>query len=485
MTTLIKNLAYIVTMDDAGSELRNGWILVDGPAIRALGVGAPPAPEPGEKRTEVDAGGAMAIPGMVNTHHHLYQTFHRAVPMVQDAKLFDWLLGLYEIWRELTPSDVRTSAQVGIGELLLTGCTTIADHFYVFPNGQSPHLLDETIEAAKQLGARFHPTRGSMSRGRSDGGLPPDDVVQTPDEILEDSVRVIEKYHDAARFSMCRLALAPCSPFSVTDDLLLESARLARKHSVRLHTHLAETKDEEAFCLETHGCRPLGYMEKVEWIGDDVWYAHGVYLNDDELKLMASTGTGIAHCPTSNLRLGSGIARIPRALELGVPVGLAVDGSASNDASDMIRELQTCTLVHRVGTGVESMPARRALWVATRGGAKVLGRDDVGALAPGMAADIVLFGLDDLGLAGGMHDPVGALALTTGIRRARWVMVNGEVVVQDGRLVHIDEMELLNRANRESAAMVARATERTKIEFLSHAAGAKARVKGERAEESA
>jgi cytosine/adenosine deaminase-related metal-dependent hydrolase len=482
MTILIKNIAHIVTMDDAGSELRDGWILVDGPSIRALGEGEPPVASPGEQRTEVDARGAMAVPGMVNTHHHLYQTFHRAVPMVQDAKLFDWLLGLYEIWRELTPEDVRISAQVGIGELLLTGCTTIADHFYVFPQGQSPHLLDETIAAARELGARFHPSRGSMSRGRSQGGLPPDDVVQSPDAILADSVRVVERYHDTSRFSMCRLALAPCSPFSVTDDLLAESAKLARSYGVRLHTHLAETKDEESFCLETHGCRPLGYMEKVGWIGSDVWYAHGVYLDDAELRLMASTGTGIAHCPTSNLRLGSGIARVPRALDLGVPVGLAVDGSASNDASDMIRELQTCTLVHRVGTGVDAMPARRALWVATRGGARVLGRDDVGHFAPGMAADVVLYGLDDLGLAGAMHDPVAALALTTGIRRARWVMVNGEVVVDEGRLVHLDEKDLLGRANRASAAMVARATAKTGLKFLSHV---RAGADGKRAEESA
>jgi len=466
---LIDNIAHIVTMDDGGSELQDGWILVDGRTIAALGSGPPPAPQPGEERTRVDAKGALAIPGMVNTHHHLFQTFHRAVPMVQDAKLFDWLVGLYEIWRELTPGDVRTSAQVGIGELLLTGCTTIADHFYLFPKGQSPELLDETIEAARELGARFHPTRGSMSRGRSDGGLPPDDVVQTPDEILKDSERVIARFHDPKRFSMCRLGLAPCSPFSVTDDLLVESARLARSQGVRLHTHLAETKDEEQFCLDTHGCRPLAYMEKVGWLGSDVWYAHGVYLDDDELRRMASTGTGIAHCPTSNLRLGSGIAPVPRALDHGVPVGLAVDGSASNDASDMVRELQICTLVHRVGTGVGAMPARRALRLATRGGAAVLGRDDIGVLAPGMAADIVLFGLDDLGLAGGMHDPVGALALTTGIRRAGWVMVDGKVVVEDGRLVHLDESELQARANRASAQMVARATDRTKTAFLSPA----------------
>jgi len=387
---------------------------------------------------------------------------------VQDAKLFDWLLGLYEIWREITPQDVRTSALVGIGELLLTGCTTVADHFYVFPRLQSQHMLDETIAAAREIGVRFHPSRGSMSRGKSQGGLPPDDVVQTPDDILADSSRVVERYHDASRFSMCRLALAPCSPFSVTDDLLVESAKLARSYGVRLHTHLAETKDEEDFCIQTHGCRPLAYMENLGWLGADVWFAHGVHLDDAELSLMGSTGTGIAHCPASNLRLGSGIARIPRALELGVPVGLAVDGSASNDSSDMLRELQLCTLVHRVGTSVDAMPVRRALRIATRGGARVLGRDDIGQLASGMAADIVLFGLDDLGLGGAMHDPIAAIALTTGIRRARWVMVNGEVVVDDGRLVHLDERELLRRANSESSAMIARAEARTGLRFLHH-----------------
>ena len=470
MTILIKNIAHIATMDDACSELRDGWILVDGPSISALGAGAPPPALPQEDRTEIDAHGALAMPGMVNTHHHLFQTFHRAMPMVQDAELFDWLLCLYEIWRELTPNDVRISAQVGLGELLLTGCTTIADHLYLYPKDQSPHLLDETIDAAREIGARFHPSRGSMSRGRSHGGLPPDDVVQTPDAILADSARVIERYHDASRFSMCRLALAPCSPFSVTDDLLTESAQLARSYGVRLHTHLAETKDEEAFCCEMHGCRPLAYMEKVGWTGPDVWYAHGVHLDDAELSLMASTGTGIAHCPTSNLRLGSGTARIPRALELGVPVGLAVDGAASNDASDMIRELQTCMLVHRVGTSVKAMPARLALNIATRGGARVLGRDDIGYLAPGMAADIVLFGLDDLGLAGAMHDPVAAIAFTTGIRRARWVMVNGRIVVEEGRLMHIDERDLVRQANRASTTMVVRAEGRTGLPFLSRVA---------------
>jgi cytosine/adenosine deaminase-related metal-dependent hydrolase len=469
MALLIKNIGYIATMDDAEREIRGGWILVDGPAIVALGDGEPPARA--EVAETIDAGGALAIPGMVNTHHHLYQTFQRNLPLVQDAKLFDWLLGLYEVWRELRPEDVRVSAQVGLGELLLTGCTTVADHFYVFPHGQTGQLLDETIEAARGIGVRFHPSRGSMSRGRSQGGLPPDDVVQRPEEILADSERVIARYHDPARYSMCRLALAPCSPFSVTDELLLESARLARKHGVRLHTHLAETKDEEQFCLQMHGCRPLAYMEKVEWIGPDVWFAHGVWLDEEELERMGRAGTGIAHCPTSNLRLGSGIAPIPSALDHGVPVGLAVDGSASNDASDMIRELQMCTMVHRVGTGVESMPARRALRVATRGGARVLGRDDLGQLAPGMAADIVLFGLDDLGLAGAMHDPVAALAFTTGIRRAQTVLVNGKLVVKEGRLLNLDTPDLFARANRQAAQMVERAAARTKIDFLSRKTG--------------
>ena len=472
MALLIKNIGYIATMDDAGRELRDGWILVDGPAIVALGDGEPP--ERSDITETIDAKGALAIPGMVNTHHHLYQTFQRNLPLVQDAKLFDWLVGLYEVWRELRPEDVHVSAKLGLGELLLTGCTTVADHFYVFPHGQTGELLDETIHAARELGVRFHPSRGSMSRGRSQGGLPPDDVVQKPEEILVDSERVVAKYHDASRYSMCRLTLAPCSPFSVTDELLIESAKLARTRGVRLHTHLAETQDENDFCQKTVGARPLAYMEKCGWLGPDVWYAHGVWLNEEELKLMAKTGTGIAHCPTSNLRLGSGIAPIPKALELGVPVGLAVDGSASNDASDMIRELQMCTMVHRVGTGVEAMPARRALRVATRGGAKVLGRDDIGQLAPGMAADIVLFGLDDLGLAGAMHDPLAALAFTTGIRRAQTVLVNGKLVVREGRLQNVDTAELFARSNRLAAGMVERASARTKIDFLSRREGGSA-----------
>lgn len=466
MAILIKNIGVLVTQDDAGRELHDAWLMIDGSAIAALGVGTPPRRD--DITETVDARGALAIPGMVNTHHHLYQTFQKNVPFVQDAKLFDWLLGLYEIWRELTPEDVWVSAQVGLGELLLSGCTTVADHFYVFPRQQTTTLLDETIIAARELGVRFHPSRGSMSRGKSKGGLPPDDVVQSPDEILQDSERVVAKFHDASRYSMCRLALAPCSPFSVTDDLLLESARLARKLQVRLHTHLAETEDENDFCRQMVGKRPLEYMASVEWLGPDVWYAHGVWLNDDELKLMAETGTGIAHCPCSNLRLGSGIAPIPKAVALGVPVGLAVDGSASNDASDMLRELQLCTIVHRVTQGAEAMPARQALRLATRGGAQVLGRDDIGQIAPGMAADIAFFQMDDIGLAGAMHDPVAALAFTTGMKRADQVLVNGAWVVREGRLVHLDERATFAKANRLARSMIDRAHARTGIEFLKH-----------------
>lgn len=445
----------MATYDDHGRELVDGWILIDGPQIVSLGTGTPPPVTP---QTEIiDTHGAVAIPGMVNTHHHLFQTLQRNMPAVQDAKLFDWLTYLYQIWRQLEPEDVLVSALAGIGELLLTGCTTTADHFYLYPQDQPSDLLDRTIEAAQTLGIRFHPCRGSMSRGRSQGGLPPDDVVQDARTILDDCERVIHRFHDPTPYSMCRIGLAPCAPFTVTDDLLVETARLARKHNVRLHTHLAETKEEDAYCLATYGERPLQHMEKLEWSGPDVWYAHGIWFTPDELQRMAKKGTGIAHCPTSNLRLGSGIAPVPLALDLGVPVGLAVDGSASNDASNMLREVQICTLIHRVGTSVFAMPARRALRMATRMGAQLLGRDDLGQLKPGAAADIAVFRLDDLGCAGAMHDPLAALVFTTGARRANLVLVNGQVVVRNGQLVHCLEQELFERANQRSAKMFERA----------------------------
>ncbi len=464
MRILIENALRVVTMDDDGRELEQGHVVIEDRAIAAVTAERPE----GEFDRVIDASGCVVLPGFLNTHHHLYQTMQRVVPFVQDAKLFDWLLGLYEIWRELSAEAVNISAQVGMGELLLSGCTTVADHFYLFPSSQPGSLLDETIRAAQTLGVRFHPTRGSMSLGKSQGGLPPDDVVQSEAVILEDSLRVIEAFHDAGRFSMCRVGLAPCSPFSVTEQLMVQTAEMARQHGVRLHTHLAETLDEEAFCIEKVGLRPLAYMEKVGWVGDDVWFAHGVHFDDAELDLLARTRTGVAHCPTSNLRLGSGIARVPEMVERGVPVGLAVDGSASNDGSNMLAEIRLACQVHRVGTGVEAMPARRALWLATRGSARVLGRDDLGQLAPGMGADLAIFDLDDLSYAGAMHDPVAALVMCQGPARARTVLVDGKLVVDAGKLLDVDTRALATEHNRLAAGMIARMQERTGLRPLVH-----------------
>ncbi|MEE8409514.1 MAG: 8-oxoguanine deaminase [Myxococcota bacterium] len=454
---LLRNALAIATMDGERRVLRDADILVDGPAIAEVGIDLSAKPH---DRT-IDASGKVILPGMVNTHHHLYQTLCRNIPRVQDVELFDWLIDLYEVWRHLTPDAVRLSALVGLGELLLTGCTTSADHHYVFPKGVSGDLIDTQVAAAKTLGIRFHPTRGSMSRGKSKGGLPPDDVVQPEEVVLEDSERVIETFHDPAPLSMCRVALAPCSPFSVTDTLLEQTAELARKRGVRLHTHLAETLDENDFCLKTHGLRPLAYMERVGWVGDDVWYAHGIHFDDHEIELLGSTRTGVAHCPTSNLRLGSGIARLPDLLRAGVPVGLAVDGSASNDSSNMLAEARQALLVHRIRSGVDSTTAMSVLELATRGGARVLGRDDIGSIEPGKAADLVLYDMHDIAFAGAMHDPVAALLFCVAPKRADLVLVGGEVVVEDGRLTGADEDELISAANAIASSMVDAATKET------------------------
>jgi cytosine/adenosine deaminase-related metal-dependent hydrolase len=377
----------------------------------------------------------------------MYQTLTRAIPAVQDEELFGWLLHLYHIWKKLTPEAVETGALVGMGELLLTGCTTTTDHFYVFPQSQPGDLLDRTIEAAQRLGIRFHPTRGSMSLGKSKGGLPPDETTQTEEAILADCERVAAKYHDPEPFSMCRVGLAPCSPFSVTPELMRQTVDWARTKGLRCHTHLAETLDEERFCLEKFGKRPLALMEELGWLGPDIWYAHAIHLNDEEIAKMAATGTGVGHCPTSNLRLGSGIAPIRQMVDAGVPVGLGVDGSASNDSSDMLGELRNCLLVHRIKTGVKSMTARDVYRLACRGGARVLGRDDVGSLEPGKAADVVLWDLGHLGYAGAHHDPLAALLFTGDSHLAKTVLVNGKVVVRDGRLVNVDEKALAEKAN--------------------------------------
>lgn len=460
---LIRGIGTLVTMVDGEPPLAGVDLLIEDGRIRAIGEDL--AAEAGDEARVLDGADRVVYPGFVNTHHHLFQTLTRNLPRVADAELFDWLLGLYQVWRHLAPDAVEVSTRVGVAELLLSGCTTTTDHFYLFPRGAPAELLDVAIDAAAAMGIRFHPTRGSMSRGVADGGLPPDDTVQTADEILRDCERVIDRYHDPEPFSMCRVALAPCSPFSVTTDLLVRSAELARERGVRLHTHLAETRDEEAYCLERHGLRPLAYMEEAGWLGPDVWFAHGIWFDDDEIARLAATGTHVAHCPASNLRLGSGICRVPRLLDAGVNVGLAVDGSASNDASSMTREMQLALLVHRVGTGVAAMPARRVLEMATRGGARLLGRDEIGRLEPGAAADLAIFRLDRVDFAGAMHDPASAILFCGSGVRADCTVVAGRVLVEDGRLVGVDERRLFHRANEIAGRLVTAAESSTGLSY--------------------
>ncbi len=438
---LIKNARRVALMDDAGTELADADVLTRGREIAAVGRGLS-----AEGARVLDARGCVVIPGMVNTHHHLCQTLTRATPGAQDAKLFDWLVYHYKIWRRLTPELAALGARVGLGELLLTGCTTSTDHTYLYPRG-STGLVDAQIAAARELGIRFHPTRGSMSVGESGGGLPPDDCTQDEDEILRDGERLVAKYHDSARLSMCRVGLAPCAPFSVSPELMRETAVQARRWKVRLHTHLCETLDETEYCLARYKMRPIDFVESLGWLGPDVWLAHMVHVEDREITRLARAGVAVAHCPSSNFRLGSGVPPVRKFLDAGVSVGLAVDGSASNDSSDMLGEVRQATLAHRVKSGVGSMPAREALRMATRGGAAALGRDDIGRIAPGMAADLAVFDTDRVDFAGAAGDPVAALALCGASHRTKWTIVDGKVVVEDGLLVGVDERELARRAD--------------------------------------
>ncbi|RLE34101.1 8-oxoguanine deaminase [Candidatus Acetothermia bacterium] len=448
---LFRDVEVIATFDREGRELRNAWLLVEGNRIAALGEGARPS---GPFDEVIDGRDRVMIPGMVNTHHHLYQTLFRAVPGAADRKLFDWLLHLYERWRGIDEEAVYVSTIIGCMELLLSGCTTTADHLYLFPKGRE-RLIDVEIEAARELGIRFHPTRGSMSLSREEGGLPPKDVVQAEEEILADSERLIREYHDPSFGAMTRIALAPCSPFSVTPELMRKTAELARKYGVLLHTHLAETLDEERFCLERFGVRPVEYLEELGWLEGDVWLAHMVHVNADEVKRIAEAGVGVAHCPSSNMLLGSGAAPVVEMLEAGVKVGLAVDGSASNDHSNMIREARQAMLVSRMRYGAEAMPARRALRMATMGGAQVLHREaEIGSLEPGKCADLSLWDISRLEFSGAA-DPVAGL-LHCGAQYAELVMVNGEVLVRGGRLVNEKLYDYIAR-HREIARRLVRA----------------------------
>ncbi len=449
-TLLLKHAEVLLTLDAARRELRDGALFVRDNVIETVGA---TNELPNTADRVIDARGMVVLPGLVNTHHHLYQTLTRALPAAQDADLFHWLKTLYPIWAELTPEAVYTSALIGLAELVLSGCTTAADHLYLFPNGSK---LDDEIRAARELGIRFHPTRGSMSLGESQGGLPPDRVCDGEEAILRDSRRVIEEFNDPAPYSMCRVSLAPCSPFSVTPELMRESAHLARAYRVHLHTHLAETRDEEDFCLQKFGKRPVDYAEHLEWLGSDVWFAHSVWVNDAEIARYAATGTGIAHCPSSNMRLASGIAPIVKMLNARVNVGLGVDGSASNDSSHMLAEARQAMLLQRVGGDPKALTARQALELGTLGGARVLGRDDIGALEKGKAADFVAVDVNRLDFAGALHDPVSALVFCSP-PRVDLSVINGRVVVENGELATLDLPPVIERHNRIAREMVERA----------------------------
>ena len=445
-TLLVRHAKVLVTMNDRREEIldggffaREGWIEHVGQS-RAL---------PQEADHVLDLTGHVVIPGMVNTHHHLYQTLTRAVPAAQDADLFHWLKTLYPIWARMTPQAIRASTQVGLAELALSGCSTTSDHLYIFPNGVR---LDDEIEAAQQIGMRFHASRGSMSLGESKGGLPPDRVVEREEDILRDTRRLIEAYHDPRPGAMLRMVVAPCSPFSVSEALMREAAELARSYAVRLHTHLAETKDEERYCLERFGRSPAGFAEDLGWVGEDVWYAHGVHVNASEVEQLAATNTGVAHCPSSNMRLASGIAPVRQYIQRGVHVGLGVDGSASNDGSHMLAEARQAMLLDRLAASLESesralLTGRQALELATRGGASVLGRDDIGALTPGRCADFAAFDMRRLPYAGSLHDPVAALVFCAP-QPVDQLYVHGRCIVKDRVLQTADVPVLVEQHNR-------------------------------------
>jgi len=448
--TLLRNALMVCTLDNQNREYPGGSVLLENNRISAVG-------DLVDVHFDkvVDVSGCIVIPGLVNTHHHLFQVLTRCLPATQNAKLFDWLVTNYQVWRYLTPEGVRWSALAGLGELLLSGCTTSSDHLYLFPRDLPKGLTEAELEAALELGIRFHPTRGSMSLGESHGGLPPDDLCQDEDVILKDCQRVIELYHDTSPFAMTRIALAPCAPFNVSADLLRESAALARQYGVRLHTHLAETLDEETYCLEKYGVRPLDYLEKLGWLGPDVWYAHGIHFSDTELDRMAQAGTGVSHCPSSNLRLGSGFCPVPKMLQKGVPVGLAVDGSSSNDTSDMLGEVRMAMMVQRGAWGTDALTARQALKLATGGGAQILGREnEIGSLEVGKAADIAVFDLNHISYSGALHDPVAALVMTGMNHTARFVFVDGKPVVNEYKLVNIAEHTIREHTNHIAEKIV-------------------------------
>jgi len=457
-TLLVSNARLLVTMDDHRREISDGGLFIRDGFIELVG----PSSELPDTADEIlNLQDHIIFPGLINTHHHFYQTLTRVVPAAQDVNLFNWLRTLYPIWGRMTPEDIRVSTQTALAELALSGCTTASDHLYIFPNGSK---LDDEINAALQVGLRFHASRGSMSLGESKGGLPPDHVVEEEEFILVDSQRLIESYHDPNPGSMIQVVLAPCSPFSVTKELMRQSASLAREYGVHLHTHLAETQDEEVFCLEKFGYRPVAFMETLNWLGDDVWFAHSVHVTDAEIKVYAKTGSGVAHCPTSNMRLASGIAPILEMLQAGVRVGVGVDGSASNDGSSLLEEVRQTMLVSRVRAGLAGasrseegalplMSARRALEIATRGSANVLGRNDIGSLEPGKCGDFFAINLNRLEYTGALHDPVAAVVFCAPIL-VDYNVVAGKLIVKESQLVTVDLPLLIEEHNQRAKSLV-------------------------------
>jgi 8-oxoguanine deaminase len=457
-TLILKNAELLVTMDGQRREIRNGGLFARDGFIEQVGLSSelPPSAD-----TVLDLRGHIVLPGLINTHHHFYQTLTRAVPAAQDVNLFNWLKTLYPIWARMTPDDIFISTQTAMAELALSGCTTASDHLYLFPNGSK---LDDEIDAAAEIGLRIQASRGSMSLGESKGGLPPDSVVDSEEHIIEDSVRLIERYHDKKPGAMVQIVLAPCSPFSVTTELMRQTAILARQYGVHLHTHLAETQDEEQFTQQSFGYRPVGYMQSVDWVGEDVWFAHAVHINSEEIQIFAKFGCGVAHCPSSNMRLASGIAPLLQYLQAGVKIGLGVDGSASNDSSHLLAEVRQAMLLARLKSGLDGaslsgqgapplLTARQALELGTIGGAAVLGRNDIGSLEVGKCADFFTINLNRIDYAGALHDPLAAIVFCAP-QKVDFCVVNGKLVVKEGQLVTVDLPKLVERHNRAAKRLL-------------------------------
>ncbi len=457
-TLLIKNASLLVTLDEQRREIVDGGLyIVDGVITQVGKMNELPI----DADEIIDLTDHIVLPGLINTHHHFYQTLTRVVPGAQDSNLFNWLKTLYPIWANMTPEDIYLSTKTALAELALSGCTTASDHLYLFPNGSK---LDDEIVAAQEMGMRIHASRGSMSLGESKGGLPPDSVVDSEEDILRDSQRLIEQYHQNQAGAMVKIVLAPCSPFSVTGDLMRESAKLAREYGVFLHTHLAETQDEEEFCLQKFGYRPLAYMQSLDWVGHDVWFAHSVHIDDDEIKVYAEHGCGVAHCPSSNMRLASGIAPISKYLAAGVKVGIGVDGSASNDGSNLLAEARQAMLLSRLQAGLQGaslsgdgtpklMTARKSLELATLGGAAVLGRSDIGSLETGKCADFIAINLNRLDYTGALVDPLAALVFCHP-QQVDWNFVHGKAVVKHGRLMNLDLEDHIQKHNQAAKRLL-------------------------------